>query len=94
MKTTVTEVIDGDTFDVNPGWKWNDSEGNRVRPTGYDAPEINSQEGIKAKQKLEKLIKGKEVELKNAKTIDRSRLVCDVHYQGKNLADYSPEYKV
>lgn len=94
MKTTVIEIIDGDTFDVKPGWRWNDSKGNRVRPTGYNAPEINTQEGKKAKQKLERLINGKELELKKVKTIDRGRLVCDVYYQGKNLADYFPEYKL
>ncbi len=35
----VTEIIDGDTFAVSPQWKWNGTSGDRVRPTGYDAPE-------------------------------------------------------
>jgi len=40
------------------------------------------------------LILNKKVEVKNAKAIDKySRLVADVYYNGKNLADYFPEYK-
>ena len=38
----VSVVIDGDTFEVANGWKWNGQSGSRVRPTGYDAPEINT----------------------------------------------------
>ena len=89
----VTTVIDGDTFDVNPGWKWDGQSGNRVRPTGYDAPELHAPGGQAAKEKLQRLIFGKEIELGNAYKVDRGRLVCDVYFGGKNLADYFPEYK-
>lgn len=90
----VTNVIDGDTFDVTPGWTWNNVSGERVRPTGYDAPEMNTVEGVKAKKKLESLIWNRSVQLGAGKTVDRGRLVCDVYLDGKNLADYFPEYKV
>lgn len=90
----VSSVVDGDTFDVDPGWNWSGQQGNRVRPTGYDAPEINTAEGIKAKKKLEGLIWNRSVQLGAGKTVDRGRLVCDVYFNGKNLADYFPEYKV
>lgn len=89
----VTHIVDGDTFDVTPGWKWNNQTGDRVRPTGYDAPELDKPGGAVAKQKLERLILHKEVELRQVATIDRGRLVCDVYFNGKNLADYFPEYK-
>ena len=92
-KFTVTQVIDGDTFDVTPKWKWNNQIGERVRPTGYDAPELNEQEGIATKQKLERLIKGKRVELGKVASIDRGRLVCDVYFNGRNLSHYFPEYQ-
>ncbi len=46
-----------------------------------------------AKDKLRKLIFEKEVELKNFVDIDYDRLVCDVYFDGKNLADYFPNYK-
>ena len=36
---TVSEVVDGDTFKVKNGWKWDNKTGDTVRPTGYDAPE-------------------------------------------------------
>lgn len=38
---TVVAVIDGDTFDVSTNWIWNGQSGYRVRPTGYDAPELH-----------------------------------------------------
>jgi endonuclease YncB( thermonuclease family) len=85
---TVRSVIDGDTFDVSPSWEWNGQTGNRVRPAGYDAPEMHQYGGQAAKEKLSRLILGKQVELRNPHTIDRGRLVCDVFVGGKNLADY------
>jgi endonuclease YncB( thermonuclease family) len=89
----VSTIIDGDTFDVNPTWVWNGYEGSRIRPTGYDAPEMNTLAGIAAKDKLQRLILGKNITLGAAYKLDHNRLVCDVYYNGKNLADYFPEYK-
>jgi len=54
---TVVSIIDGDTFDVSPVWQWNGQSGSRVRPTGYDAPELHAFGGQAAKDKLSKLIK-------------------------------------
>lgn len=88
---TVTNIIDGDTFDVSPQWKWNGETGGRIRPAGYDAPELNAYGGQAAKDKLSRLIKGKAVDLQTAHKIDRGRLVCEVYFGGKNLADYFPE---
>lgn len=89
---SVISVIDGDTFDVSPNWKWSEQTGSRVRPTGFDAPELSSYGGQAAKTKLSNLILGKQVELGSAYKIDRGRLVCDVFFQGRNLADYFPDY--
>ena len=89
----VIDVIDGDTFDVTPSWKWNGSSGNRVRPAGYDAPELHEYGGQAAKEKLARLILGKTVHLGTAHRVDRGRLVCEVFIGGRNLADYSPEYQ-
>ena len=93
MSFEVTNVVDGDTFEVSPNWKWNNQEGNVVRPTGYNTPEEGESGYQAAKDKLTKLILGEEVELKNAIKITYGRLLCDVYYKGKNLADYFPEYK-
>jgi len=90
---TVTAIIDGDTFEVSPQWKWNGETGTRVRPTGYDAPELHAYGGQAAKDKLSRLILREEVDLRTAHKVDRGRLVCDVYFRGKNLADYFPEYQ-
>ena len=48
-----------------------------------------------AKRRLSNLILNKTVDIRNPKTIDDyGRLVADVYYKGKNLADYFPEYKI
>mgnify|MGYP000321243885 CR=1 FL=1 len=90
---TVSAIIDGDTFEVSPQWKWNGETGTRVRPTGYDAPELHAYGGQAAKDKLSRLILREEVDLRTAYKVDRGRLVCDVYFRGKNLADYFPEYQ-
>lgn len=90
---TVSSVIDGDTFEVSAGWKWNGESGSRVRPTGYDAPELHAYGGEAAKNELARLILGEQVELRSAHRVDRGRLVCDVYYNGKYLADYFPAHK-
>ena len=89
----VISIIDGDTFDVSPQWKWNNQTGTRIRPAGYDAPELPTHKGLAAKDKLSKLIYGKQVELRSAYRIDRGRLVCEVYFGNKKLADYFPEYQ-
>lgn len=93
MAFKVIEVIDGDTFDVSPNWSWGDQEDKRVRANGYNAPEEGQPGYQAAKEKLERLILNKEVELRNPINITYGRLLCDVYYEGKNLADYFPEYQ-
>lgn len=89
----VTAVIDGDTFVVYPRWKWSGQTGSHVRPTGYDAPKLDTYGGQAATKKLANLILGKQVALRNAYRIDRGRLVCDVFFGNWNLADYFPDYQ-
>jgi endonuclease YncB( thermonuclease family) len=84
----VVHVVDGDTFDVSPGWQWNGNQGNRVRPTGYDAPEMYEFGGQAAKDWLARLLLNKTVTLGKAYKLDHGRLVCDVFFQGKSLADW------
>lgn len=89
----VISIIDGDTFDVSPQWKWNGQTGNRVRPTGYNAVELNAPGGQAAKEKLSRLIQGQQVDLRQAYRVDRGRLVCDVYFRNRNLASYFPDYQ-
>jgi len=94
MRTfTVTSIIDGDTFDVTPQWQWNGQTGSRVRPTGYDAPEMGTYGGQAATDTLANLILGKRVELGKAYKIDRGRLVCEVYFRNKALAGYFTGYQ-
>jgi len=90
----VSEIIDGDTFKVKNGWEWNEKKGDTVRPAGYNTPERGEPGYEQAKQRLEDLILDKKVDIRSAKVVDEwGRLVADVHYKGKNLAEYFPEYK-
>ena len=91
----VGEIVDGDTFKVKNGWEWNEKKGDTVRPTGYNTPERGEPGHEQAKQKLEDLVLGKTVDIKSTKVIDEwGRLVADVYYEGKDLADYFSEYKI
>ena len=92
-KFRVNSGIDGDTFDVTPQWNWNGQTGTRVRPTEFNAPELNAYGGQAAKEKLARLILGQEIQLGTAYRVDRGRLVCEVSFRGRKLADYFPEYQ-
>ena len=61
MEFKVVNIIDSDTFEVMPPWKWGDRSGIRVRPTGYNIPEEGQPGYQNAKDKLQKLILKKEV---------------------------------
>ena len=84
----VTNVVDGDTFDVSPLWSWSGMTGTRVRPTGYDAPELHATGGLAAKQWLTRLLSGQQIEIRAAYRVDRGRLVGDVYVNGIDLATY------
>jgi endonuclease YncB( thermonuclease family) len=90
----VTEIVDGDTFKVSPNWKWNSHTGDTVRPKGYDTPEIHERGYQEAKDRPSSLLSGEKVGLAGAVKITYGRILCDVYVNGKNLADYFPEYQV
>ena len=93
MITRAVEVIDGDTFRVSPGWRWDERSGDIVRPCGYNAPERGQPGYYEAKEKLERLILGRDVDLRNPIKITYGRLLCEVYLGGANLATYFPEYQ-
>jgi micrococcal nuclease len=91
---TVNEIIDGDSFKVENDWEWDGKKGDTIRPSGYNTPEKGESGYEEAKQKLKGLILNEKVEIKNPMTIDDwGRLIADVYYNGKHLADYFSEYK-
>lgn len=81
----VSRVIDGDTLDVGSQWEFNGQTGTRVRLANVNAPEIDKPGGLTAKQRLERLVLGKQVQLQNAVNISYGRLVCDVLLNGYNI---------
>lgn len=90
---TVTQIIDGDTFVVSPNWNWNGQVGNRVRPAGYDTPELGQPGASAAAARLGRLILQRQVDLGSAYRIDHGRVVCEVFFQGRNLKDFFPVYR-
>ena len=94
MNYKVVEVIDGDTFSIDPKIKRKEYELEKVRPTGYNTPEMGKPQYAEMTKKLRNLILGQNVDVGPVKDIDRDRAVCDVTFQGKDLADYFPEYKI
>jgi len=86
MAFTVTLVVDGDTFDVTPDWRSKGQTGNRVRIAALDAPEPGTAAGAQARKRLEGLILGKDVELRNPVAFSYGRLVCDVYVGDRNVA--------
>jgi len=83
---TVKTIRDGDTFEVSPAWKRGSETGSWVRPAGFDAPALSADGGQAAKDWLTRLILHEEVDLGEALSFDRGRLVCDVLFKGRNLA--------
>ena len=79
----VTEVIDGDTFEMNVtgigqtnSQEYNDIE--RIRIAGMNAPELGTQAGQQDKQNLENQIGGKIVKCEIKARDQYGRLVSDV----------------
>jgi micrococcal nuclease len=93
MTYRVTHIVDGDTFEVTPKWEWGGTDGNRVRPIGYDTPERFEENYKEATKKLRDLILGKEVELKGPIKLSYDRLLCKVYFEGRDLTYYFPEYE-
>lgn len=89
----VTKIYDGNTFEVE-GWKWNDYSGKFVRAAGYSTPNMRQEFNFLPKQKLERLILYKTIELGNVHNLSNGVLTCEVFINGVNLSDYFPEYRI
>jgi hypothetical protein len=89
---TVEAVLDGNTFEVSPKWKYEGVTGDLVEATGYYPPK-KGKGGMSAEQKLSVLIHNKKIELGTPQGVERNRLVCEVFFRGVNLADYFSEYR-
>jgi len=75
---TVVSVVSGDSFEVSPDWSRRGITGSLVRPIGLVAPELGTEEGDLAKERLSALILNRKVELKETIDFRRGRLICNV----------------
>jgi endonuclease YncB( thermonuclease family) len=85
MAQKVIAIIDGNTFQISPGWKFKEEEGHRVRIANYNTPEKGQPGYSEARTKLSSLILYENVELKNPVNLSYGRLVCDVYLNGTDI---------
>lgn len=93
MSFKVTKIIDGNSFEISPSWKWKEITGTLIRASGYNAPEQNQSGYETALSKLKDLILDKQVELANPIRITSGLLLCDVLLDNVNLKEHFPEYQ-
>jgi len=92
-KFKVTGIINGNTLEISPNWKLEDNTtGNVIYAVGYDAPK-SGKGAIAVEQRLSIMLQNKDVELGEPRGVQDGRLICDVYYNGINLADYFSEFK-
>ncbi len=85
MLFIVTKIFDGDTFEINPEWNWNDDTGKVIGLKSYDSPVIGQAGYKEAKERLEQLILNKQVDLRNPVNLSTGRLLCDVFVDGEDV---------
>ena len=88
----VIAVRDGNTLEVSPEWEFKNETGVYVQAKGYTAPKTGKA-AMSFEQRLSTLLLNKEVELKSPEDVQRNRLVCEVYYNGINLAEHFSEYR-
>lgn len=88
----VEAVIDGNTFEVSPKWVFEGKKGNLVYASGYTAPR-SGKPAMAVEQRLSGLIQNKKVSLDSPERIENDKLVCEVYYDGVNIASYFSAYK-
>ena len=90
----VTKILDGNTFEVKPFWKWCNENGVLVSALGYQAPAADEPGHDEIKRRLMELLFGECITLKNPVAIKNDALICEIYIQGTNLAEHFPGYRV
>ena len=85
-EVTVTEVINADTFRVEPFWQSTGQErGDTIKINGFTPPQPGQKGYEEAMTGLENIIRGKHIELRNPTTATSGKLICDVIVDGKDI---------
>jgi hypothetical protein len=90
MAFIVKNIVNENTIEVSPGWKWGEHKGNLVSIAGYTPPN-NEQTKVFTKIKLDTLVKNKEIELKNATSAIGTTIHCSVYLNEVDISKYFPE---
>ena len=98
MHCKVTEVINGNTIRIVPGWVFRDHEGDIVQINGYTAPKAGAVDAQEVEDRLSDLVLGRWIEVKNITKFVKSksgpsRLVMDVYLDDDNVAEHFPDYE-
>jgi len=91
MGFKVMQIIDGNTIEVSPNWKWLAISGYTVKIVGYRPPTGEFGDFVKAKLSI--LILGQTVELKNPISVNDNELNCFVYLNNINISLFFSDLK-
>ncbi|MBL7149895.1 MAG: hypothetical protein ISS80_07460 [Candidatus Cloacimonetes bacterium] len=86
MLRIVTQVTDGDTFEVSQQCNYDNFNSSSIRIANFNAREIGTYGGNIDKKKLENLILHKTVDVRPV-GISYHRIVADVYLNGHNIVN-------
>ena len=87
MQPMVDQVIDGESFRVNPDWTLQGERGDTVQMRDHSAPPLGTGAGESFKQRLEELVLHRTVEILNAVRVDHGVVEADVFISGQSIAE-------
>jgi hypothetical protein len=88
---TVVKIVDANTFEIDPCWKWQGKTGSLVKASGYRISHKNSRNYESAIKRLNYLILGKVIEMRTVVGEEHGHLVCDLYINGFKLSEYFPD---
>lgn len=90
----VTAILDPKRIQT-AGWIWKDSKGKNITIRGLKSFPADKKINDLAVQRLEFLLKDKEVHLKDPEKLPDKpdEVICDVYLEGINITTYFPDFK-
>ncbi len=87
MQLMVADVIDGESFRVNPDWNVQGERRDIVLLRDHTAPQLGTKAGEAFKQRLEELVLNRSVEILQAVRVGSGIVEADVFISGQNIAE-------